>query len=101
MDNLFRETVEKWGVAPQVTAAMEECGELTAALNQYFFRSRITREELAQEVADVELVCQQIRYLIGDDCVDAAKAEKIERIKVRLNETETHGKKKEDGKCLG
>lgn len=88
MDELFFRTVEAWGIAPQVTTAMEECGELVAALNQYFFRGRISKEALAGEVADVELVCRQIRHLIGDDLVDAARAEKVERIKARLKETE-------------
>lgn len=83
---LFKETIAKWGVAAQVTMGMEECGELIAALNQYFFRRRITIEALAQEVADVELVCAQMRSLIGDDVVDVAKKYKIERLEARLKE---------------
>lgn len=83
--NIYEEAIKKWGVAAQITNGMEECGELIAALNQYFFRDRITKQELASEVADVELVCRQIREIIGGAIVDEQKAGKITRLKERLS----------------
>lgn len=83
---VFKKTVEKWGVSIQVGTAMEECGELIAACNQYFFRDRISAADLASEVADVELVCEQLRSLLGDGIVDEQKEIKLERLIKRVSQ---------------
>jgi NTP pyrophosphatase (non-canonical NTP hydrolase) len=84
--NVFARAIDKWGHTAQVTQAMEECGELTAALNHYFFRDKITKEDLAGEVADVELMCRGIREIIGDSIVDKMTKEKVDRLERRLAE---------------
>ena len=83
-DELLRRTIEKWGVTMQVVIAMEECGELVAALSHYFFRGRISRETVAQEIADVEIVCAQLRIMVGAEIVDKAKKEKLDRLEEKL-----------------
>jgi NTP pyrophosphatase (non-canonical NTP hydrolase) len=79
--SIFGETLNTWGLETQISTAMEECGELIAALSQYFFRKRITKEMLAAEVADVEIICEQLRFIIGDDIVDEQKAAKLMRLR--------------------
>ncbi len=81
---LYKQALEKWGTAAQVTQAMEECGELIAALNQYFFRERLTRADLASEIADVELMCEQLRVIIGGKTIDKEKARKVKRLRKRV-----------------
>ncbi len=81
---LYKLALEKWGTSAQVTQAMEECGELIAALNQYFFRERLTRADLASEIADVELMCEQLRVIIGDKTINKEKARKVRRLRKRL-----------------
>jgi NTP pyrophosphatase (non-canonical NTP hydrolase) len=81
---LYQAAIDKWGQAAQVLMAMEECGELVAALPQYFFRDRIARDALASEIADVEIMIGQLRLMVGDSLVDLAKVEKLMRLKAHL-----------------
>ncbi len=60
---------------------IEECGELICALSHHL-RGRISN--VTEELADVEIMCQQLRLLIGDDAVDRAKAQKLDRLRERL-----------------
>ena len=41
---------------------------------------------LVEELADVEIMCQQMRLVFGDQPVDAAKRQKLERLERRLEE---------------
>ncbi len=86
MTSIFKRTIEKWGIDKQIPLAMEECGELIAAMNQYFFRGRINKHHLASEIADVEIVCLQLRELLGNNIVDEWKKTKLDRLEKRLNE---------------
>ena len=86
MTTIYKDAVEKWGVAFQITIAMEEMGECIASLNQYFFRSRIPIEKLAEEIADVEIVCEQLRVIVGNDIVEKVKAKKLKRFTKRVLE---------------
>lgn len=88
LDELCARAILAFGMAEQVTQAMEECGELVAALNQHFLRGRITAEDAAGELADVEIMCRQMRMLLGDTLVDLAVAQKADRLEARLNEME-------------
>jgi NTP pyrophosphatase (non-canonical NTP hydrolase) len=84
MSNLYEDAINKWGVLGQIGQAMEECGELIAAINKYFIRDCISAEDLASEIADVEIMCKQLRYIIGNEIVDKATEEKIGRLKSRV-----------------
>lgn len=78
---------KKYGTASQVTQTMEECAELIAALNQFVFRNRISKNKLASEVADVEIMCDAIRNLIGDDIVNQCVSEKLTRLSERIEQS--------------
>ena len=80
---VYREAVKQWGQVAQMRMLQEECGELIAAVNQYD-RGRITAEHLAEEVADVLIMCEQARVILGADRVDEAKRRKLERLADRL-----------------
>lgn len=86
-EELFAKALEQWGIEAQVATTMEECGELIAVLNRYFFRRNAAIEDLAGEIADVEIMCAQLRYLIGSlgsVIVDRIKGEKLGRLAERL-----------------
>lgn len=72
-----------WGEESQLDMAIEECAELIAAIQQQR-RGRVARQEVAAEVADVEIMCQQLRVVLGDDAVDNAKHLKFERLRSYL-----------------
>lgn len=72
-----------WGVQAQVGMVNEECAELIVALNQHN-RGRITSEDVASEVADVILMCLQMRDILGHQVVDDALKSKTERFMKRV-----------------
>lgn len=83
LENLTEETlqqaIKKWGIDFQMMMAQEECGELVACISQ-FKRGRRTKNQLAEEIADVEIMCSQLRIIIGDSIVDHEKQKKLERL---------------------
>lgn len=77
---LYAAAVENWGELAQIMMAMGECAELIAELNRWINQNRSDKEAVAEEIADVEILMGQLRYLIGDDIVDSAKNKKLKRL---------------------
>ncbi len=77
---IYRATLKKWGTEAQYDQAVEECAELIAAL-KHFKRDRVGEAEIISELADVTLMIGQLSWMFGQDKVDAAVAEKLEKLK--------------------
>lgn len=77
--NILRAAISKWGEKDQMRMVSEECSELSAAENQYC-RGKISRDDLAGEIADVTIMVQQARMIIGDDLVDIMIDKKMKRL---------------------
>lgn len=76
--------VGHWGTNLQLNQAQEEAAELIAAIS-HFRRSRAgSREELIEEIADVEIMIGQLRFILGDEEINDAIAEKLKRLCERL-----------------
>ena len=82
-DALLRETIRLWGPMNQLRQAQEEAGELIAAINQYS-RGRIGPSVLAEEVADMEIMIEQARVIVGDAAVDEHRRFKLERLRAMV-----------------
>jgi NTP pyrophosphatase (non-canonical NTP hydrolase) len=82
--DIYEEAVEKWGVESQLWVAIEEMGELVTALS-HFWRGRITDSDVAEEIADVMLVIEQMAYIFGREVVTKKLADKKERLASRLD----------------
>ncbi len=78
-EEILQQAVKKWGIDFQMMMAQEECGELIAAISQ-FKRGRKDKKQLAEEIADVEIMCSQLRIIIGHNIVDVEKLKKICRL---------------------
>lgn len=57
----------------------EECAELINSLCKYNI-NRATVDDIATEVADV-IMCEQLKFMIGADKVEAEIDKKLERLK--------------------
>ena len=79
-----------YGVSEQLQRGMEECCELGVAISHYLRGREDSVPKLAEEIADVELVCVSLRQLVGDSRVDAIKATKWERLRERVAEMLKH-----------
>lgn len=80
---VYQKAIKTYSEVAQMRKTQEECGELVAAIGQNI-DCRIDVHALASEVADVEIMIEQMRMIIGKEKVDAAKAYKINRLRERL-----------------
>lgn len=80
---LGRRALERWGVQAQATKAVEELGELLTALSRY--PRRATAEEVADEIADVLIMCRQLSMIVADELVAQRVAAKLQRLSARLS----------------
>ncbi len=79
-NDLYKKTVELWGVETQIKQAIEECSELITALC-HKERGRIDWADVAKEVADVEIMCSQLREIVGPEIVDQCKDKQLSRLR--------------------
>jgi len=83
---IFQRALLKWGAPLQFMMAIEECSELIKAVVKYTRSpSPVTIQAVCEEVADVEIMCAQLRVVFGTEKVDAIKAAKLERLKGMLD----------------
>lgn len=101
--NLYRRAIESWGIGPQLLMVVEEMSELAKAILK-LARAKDGKEAEAimsvmEEAADVEIMLEQLRIILLrissaerpmradmqlDMGVDSIKAQKLERLAVRL-----------------
>ena len=89
-DKICRAALEAFGERAQMTMAVEEMSELTKELCKRC-RGRDNVEALAEEIADVEIMLQQMVMLF--DCagqVETFRRYKLERLAERIKEAK-HG----------
>ena len=88
-DEICRAALEAFGAEAQITMVFEEMAELQDVLCK-FLRGRVdasTRTHIAEEIADVEIMLQQMVMLF--DCagqVETFRRYKLERLAERIKE---------------
>lgn len=80
LEAIYRATIEKWGEEAQFDQAIEECAELIAAL-KHFKRAKVDEEAVISELADLTLMVGQLTWMLGQEKVDQAIEEKLEKLK--------------------
>lgn len=81
---ILRAAVEKYGPGAQWMKAIEELGELIRALAR-----ADDPDNIAEEMADVEIMLGQLRIILGNDAdVERWKAKKLQRLNQRLHAAE-------------
>jgi NTP pyrophosphatase (non-canonical NTP hydrolase) len=80
--------LEHYGLHHQIMKCMEECGELIQALAKNMCGEHYA-ENVAEELADVEIMLMQMRMAFGRSRVDRVMAQKLARLKMRMEEEET------------
>lgn len=83
-NDLYQLAIDKWGTKAQLTVAIEELAELIKEISKVK-RGMGDMNNLAEEIADVEIMCEQLRYIFDiDSVVDAWKESKLTRLANRL-----------------
>ena len=63
--------LKHYGVSPQLRKLAEECGEAVQAALKYDYKANeITKQLLINELADVEIMLQQLKLAIGYETVN-------------------------------
>jgi len=87
-DGLFSRCLEKWGTWSQILLAMEESSEFIQACSKVMrtqFGDIPPIQGLAEEMADVELMFEQVKYIFGlGQAVEDWKLKKIDRLEALL-----------------
>lgn len=85
---ICKQAVKTFGKEQQTMMFIEECGELFQAISKYK-RGYGPKENICEEIADVEIMLEQLKYVYG--ChreVDQWKNKKIVRLCCRLEDHE-------------
>ena len=88
LEKILSQAIEKYGVENQINMAIEEMSELIDVLCKHR-RGRVGVEEIAEEVADVTIMTEQLRMIINDlsatNTVDEKIKFKLDRLERRIN----------------
>lgn len=86
-ETLCEGIAKHYGEANQLNQLQEELGELIVAVNKYR-RSADNITNLVEEIADVEIMLQQIKYLLhlNPEYIEGITANKLLRQKKRISE---------------
>ena len=84
-EDIYKQIHEAWGEESQLNMMTEEMGELLQAMSKYRRASNKTDKHkalihLCEEIADVENMINQLRYMFDSDLIDKFKESKLKRI---------------------
>ena len=76
-----------YGIDHQLAKTQEECAELIDAIAK-FLQGRVDEDAVVTEIADVQIMLEQLKIVFGKDAVRLEINRKIERLEQRIkNET--------------
>lgn len=86
LDQLYKDCVNFWGIERQIRMMQEECAELVIAGSHYLRKRATGLDELVEELADAQLMINQIKTFVGEDNVNKMIDKKSDYIKAKLEE---------------
>jgi NTP pyrophosphatase (non-canonical NTP hydrolase) len=90
-NEIYKNAINKWGKEIQIEIAIEEMAELIKALQKIKRSTGQTTEwinlihNVCEEIADVEIMIEQLKLIFPNSIVMDYKIGKIDRLKQRLN----------------
>lgn len=82
---IYAEAVECWGVYAQFIQALEELAELSSAIT-HMLRDKGDLQNLAEEIADVEIMVEQLKYIMGEQLIEGIKESKLHALSIKIKE---------------
>ena len=84
--DIFRSAIETYGEVMQIIVAFEELSELQMELCKHL-RGIGSQENIAEEIADVEIMMEQMKMLFNcETSVLQVREKKIKRLKERMEQ---------------
>ena len=86
--DIFRSAINTYGAVMQITVAFEEMSELQKELCKHL-RGIGSQENIAEEIADVEIMIEQMKMLFNcETSVLQLREKKVKRLKERMEQKE-------------
>ena len=83
---IYKQALEKWGSDAQILMVFEEMSELQKELCKNW-RGKNNVEQIAEEIADVEIVLAELKMIYGiSGMVRQFREEKLMRLEQRLKD---------------
>ena len=84
---ILQKAINTFGANQQIIKAIEELGELSTALARYFTKADYESnfKNIYEEIADVEIMCNQLRLIFDSYIIDNCKEMKLNRLKELLD----------------
>lgn len=84
--SLLQKAIAKWGEDAQMKMVLEEMSELQKEICK-MWRGKDNRDAIAEEVADVEIMLDQLQIMLGIwEDVQGHRKKKLQRLQERLEE---------------
>lgn len=91
-ERIMQQAIETYGVQAQCDVAVEEMAELTKAIVKIrrvaddYEKTQAALENLLEEIADVDIMVDQLKIMWGPKQVEEYRRQKLERLDRRLND---------------
>lgn len=87
--SIFQRAIDAWGQHFQIEMMVEECAELIVALKHAQRNERIDKAEenenaIITEIADVQIMLEQMKLIFGKNKCDLEWARKLKRLDEKL-----------------
>jgi len=99
LESVYKRAVDVWGIESQMNMMTEEIGELLQAISKFrrsYNKSDEARQEaynhICEEIADVENMINQFRYIFDSKVIDIYKEEKLKRTLEKIIKSENEKK---------
>lgn len=83
---IYKMAIETWGEDSQMRVAQEEAAELIKAISKWF-RNIDIGDNLEEEVADVEIMIEQLKIMLDRELINKKKQEKLKRLKKKITKS--------------
>ena len=91
-ESIMQQAIKTYGVQSQCDVAVEEMAELTKAIMKIrrvaddYGKTQAALENLLEEIADVDIMIDQLKIMWGPKQVEEYRRRKLERLNRRLND---------------
>lgn len=91
-ERIMQQAIETYGVQAQCDVAIEEMAELTKAIMKLrrveddYEKTQVALDNLLEEIADVDIMIEQLKIMWGPKQVEGYREKKLERLDRRLND---------------
>ena len=91
-ESIMQQAIKTYGVQAQCDVAVEEMAELTKAIMKLrrvaddYGKTQAALDNLLEEIADVDIMIEQMKIMWGPKQVEEYRRRKLERLERRLND---------------